>query len=70
MKGAPVYIKEWELPTGIGDEIKGFESPNDKNTNGQSSVSGGDCYDLSGRKLSKTDAPDVYIKGGKKIVVK
>lgn len=70
MKGAPVYIKEWELPTGIGDEIKGYGSPNDKNINGQSSVFGGDCYDLSGRKLPKTDAPGVYIKGGKKIVVK
>ena len=53
LKGAPVYVKEWEKPTGIED-LKGLNS-----LQGSQAVKE-ECYDLSGRKVA-TPQKGVYI---------
>ena len=60
LKGAPVYVKEWEEPTGIKDL---------KDSKNLRALKDGNCYDLSGRKVSRLKK-GIYLKDGKKILIK
>ena len=58
LKAAPVYIKEWEEPTGI-ETIQSAKS--------KSQIVDG-IYDLSGRAVPADAKPRIIIKDGKKIL--
>jgi len=58
LAGAPVYVKEWEEPTGI-----------ESLSQGDCSVEGTGIYDLSGRRVSSV-RKGIYIRGGRKVAIK
>lgn len=59
LKGAPVFIKEWEAPTGIAD-LKDLNDPKGLNSLGNLK---GDCFDLSGRKVENPQKGVYIIRG-------
>ena len=74
MKGFRAYF---ELPAGSSDAISAQFVDDDGTTTSISGVElnnilGGDIYDLNGRKMNPNSKlqPGVYVKDGKKIVVK
>ena len=59
LKGAPVFIKEWEAPTGIAD-LKDLNDPKGLKSLGNLK---GDCFDLSGRKVENPQKGVYIIRG-------
>ena len=58
LAGAPVYVKEWEEPTGI-----------ESLSQSDCSVEETGIYDLSGRRVSSV-RKGIYIRDGRKVAIK